>query len=149
MPKETTNALLKELIGEIKSLKEDLKPKEILKVELPKEESKVETVASEPTIPASAPVPTEYREVVKTVLNDQFGVRIVPLADKPAFQLEITVPEKYSNATKEYIETYGGDLRSRVVDYAQGSNGVRDWCETVYRNLGAEVQAQIVADRRK
>ncbi|MCK9370411.1 hypothetical protein M0R04_10925 [Candidatus Dojkabacteria bacterium] len=147
MPKETTNALLKELIGEIKSLKEELKPKEGPRVEPVKEETKPEEGG--PTIPASAPVPTEYREVVKTVLNDQFGVKVIPLADRPAFQLEITVPQKYSNATKEYIETYGGDLRSRVVDYAQGSNGVRDWCETVYKNLGAEIQALIVSDRNK
>lgn len=145
MSDETTNALLKELISEIKSLKQDKPKEEKNEKETTKEEETV--LEAGPTPPIETPVPSEYREVVETVLNKEFGVRVVPLSDKPAFQLEITVPPKYSNATKDHIEMYGGDLRSRVIDYAAGSNGVREWCEAIYKNLGPEKQAQITAAR--
>ena len=57
------------------------------------------------------------------------------------------MPEKYSNMSQEQKDTFKADLRSKVISYAEGTNGVRIWAEGVYNNLGAEIQALITQDR--
>lgn len=95
------------------------------------------------------PVPFEYRQIIDTILNAKFGISITPMTDQPKFSLAISVPKEYSNMTEDEWDTKKIDLRSKVVSYAEGVNGVREWAERVYRNLGPEIQAKITADRVK
>ena len=93
------------------------------------------------------PVPMEYREIIDTILNHSFGVSIQPMTDQPAFTLNIIVPDKYSNMSKRQKEMYKTDIRSKVINYAEGSNGVRAYSELVANNLGPEIRAMIITDR--
>lgn len=97
----------------------------------------------------SAPVPQEYREVVDSVLNRYFGIRLLPRADAPMFEFTIVVPDKYSQATDEQKRMVGGDIRPKVLTLADGVNGVRLWAETVFKNFNPEIRGQIVEDRVK
>jgi len=93
------------------------------------------------------PVPMEYREVVSSVLNGNFGLTVEPMPDRPAFMLNIIVPEKYSNMSESEKKMNKVDLRTRIIGYAEGVNGVRQYAELVANNLGPELRANIIADR--
>uniref|UniRef100_A0A7V3JAM8 Uncharacterized protein n=1 Tax=candidate division CPR3 bacterium TaxID=2268181 RepID=A0A7V3JAM8_UNCC3 len=93
-------------------------------------------------------VPMEYGEIVHSVLNKKFGVKVEPMKDRPEFMLTIIVPPEYSNMTEKEKEMYKTDLRSKIISYAEGSNGVKLWAEQIYKNLGPEIQARITEDRK-
>ena len=93
------------------------------------------------------PVPSEYRQIVNTVLNQSFGVEVVPMENVPAFEFAVIVPKVYSNAGKTYLETYGIDRRPRVISYAEGANGVREWVEKVYSNFNQDTRTRITLER--
>ena len=96
-----------------------------------------------PVITPSAimPVPIEYREIVSTILNPQFDVRIIPRPNTPLFEFIIVVPKVYSTVKE------GEDLRVKVLNFAEGVNGVREYAELVYKSLQPEIQARVVADK--
>lgn len=94
------------------------------------------------------PIPTDYREVVDTVLNKSFGIEVTPLADRPAFQLDIIVPDKYSSITPEHKKMYGADHRVRIISYAEGTTGVRDWAERVLGSFNQDTKSMIALDRQ-
>lgn len=93
------------------------------------------------------PLPPEYRDAVDQTLNKTFGVQLVPMSDTPAFQLHIVVPEKYSALTPDQRKMYGSDLRSKVITYAEGPNGVKAWAEKVFSSFNPEIKALIISDR--
>jgi hypothetical protein len=93
------------------------------------------------------PVPLEYRDIVDSVLNRQFGLKIDPRKDIPMFDMTIVVPEKYSNVPLEEKKMIKIDLRTKAISYSEGINGVRLWAEKVFNNFSPEIKAQIVADR--
>ena len=95
----------------------------------------------------SYPIPAEYREIIDTVLNKQFGIQIQPHSDRPSFTFTIIVPEQYSTMTPSYKEMYKYDLRPKVLNYSDGTNGVRDWATKVYENLSTEIKSQVTKDR--
>lgn len=95
------------------------------------------------------PIPQEYQQAVNSILNKDFGVRILPIKDAPAFQFIVLVPKKYSNVSPAHLQMYKYDMRPKVITYTEGTNGVKEWCEAVYKNLGAETQAMITTDRNK
>ena len=98
--------------------------------------------------PSLHPVPMEYRDIVDSVLNKAFGVNVEALSDTPAFKFIIIVPDKYSSATVEQKRMVGGyDIRPKVINYAEGGNGVRLWSEKVFSSFNPEIKAQIVSDR--
>ena len=106
-----------------------------------------DTAASVTAQPTLAPVPLEYRLLVDNTLNRAFGVEIIPRSDAPLFEFAILVPDKYSTMTPAYKEMYKTDRRPKVMGYADGANGVRDWCEKVFNNFNPDMRALIVADR--
>ena len=121
-----------------------------LEYEVEKLREKKEEPKSKPVLPdQNYPIPLEYKEIVNTVLNAKFGIDIAPSKDKPEFLFTIIVPKEYSNMTEEDWKLKGADLRSKVVSYAEGINGVRSWCELVFKNLGAEIEEMVVSDRTK
>lgn len=140
MPKPTNEARIKKLeenMEEMLSLLKKQDPKEPL-VDEPAEQEQTEFQ-----------VPTEYRESVDKVLNDSFGVNIVPMTDAPSFQFNVVVPEKYSSLTKEQMKMYGADVRSKVITYAEGKNGVEEWAQKVWSSFKPDMQSMITADRQK
>ena len=100
-----------------------------------------------PEFVSSTPVPVEYREIVDNVLNRNFGIQIEPFKDSPQFMFTIVVPEKYSNMNEAQKSIQKVDLRTRVISYAEGSNGIRDWSQRVFENLNPQLQSLVVADK--
>lgn len=140
MAKPTNEARIKELEDRVDAL--EAKSREAAPV--------VET--PEAAVPASSeitqfPIPQEYRDTVSRVFNQAFGVQLVPMSDSPAFQFNIVVPEKYSSLNAEQRKIMGADIRSKVISYAEGVNGVKVWCDLVLSSFNPEVRAQILADK--
>jgi hypothetical protein len=163
MPRKTTKqetdqanlTPILDVLNDLKNVVGDLTNR-IEKLENREKETIVEKPSEPPVAQPSAtreettyPVPIEYRDIVDSVLNRKFGLKIEPLRDRPEFMLTIIVPEEYSNMTDKEKEMYKTDLRSKIISYAEGSNGVRLWAEQVYKNLGPETQARIAEDRAK
>ena len=96
---------------------------------------------------ASDPIPRLYREEVSRILNASFGIHMKGAGDAAAFQFTIIVPEKYSSLTPEQKAMNVPDIRVKVIEYALGLNGVKEWSEMVYKNFSNETQAIITADR--
>lgn len=106
-------------------------------------ENKVEVTTNHP----SQPVPVEYRELVDSILNHLFGIRVQSMSDTPSFSFTIVVPEKYSDMSPSYKEMYKEDIRPKVISYSEGLNGVREWTERVFKRFNPDVQALITSDR--
>ena len=132
--------LLAAKVGELAARVDALTPKPAVRTPAFKE-TNVETPAN------ALPVPSDYRAIVDTVLNSAFGVEVVACSDRPSFQFVIVVPETYSNASPAWREMYREDRRSRVIDYAIGVNGVREYAELVFKNFSHDTQTRIVTDR--
>ena len=136
------------LIEAINSLKEkpyELKESESTSTTLPKKPT--ETPAPPREVEMTQPVPMEYRMIVNEVLNKDFGIKMEYMKDRPEFMFTVIVPEKYSPLTSKEKELCSIDLRSKVITYANGVNGVRTWVELIYKNFNPEVQARITSDR--
>ena len=129
----------REILERLAKIEEGLQPKAMTQASVPSHTQEVEVGAY--------PIPQEYRETVRATLNQSFGLQVVPLSDQPAFQVNIVVPEKYSSLTPEQMKMYGADIRSKVITYAEGVNGVKAWTEKVRTSFNPDVQAQITADR--
>lgn len=140
-----------EVLNEIKGLREDLKhilePKQSIAPLVDTLKAPL-ILTPEPEKP-HIPVPAEYQEEKNKVLNQDFGLEVsYPSDGRPVFEFSVIVPEKYSNMTQSQKEaTKGIDKRPLVIENALGINGVRQWLERVYKNLGPEAQARITADR--
>jgi len=89
------------------------------------------------------PVPPDYRAIVNEVLNEEFEIEMSASADRPEFDFRIIVPEKYSDMDESQKEMFQRDVRSRVVPYAEGSNGVRKWAERVFSSFNPDMKTKI------
>ena len=134
------------LVDEIKSLKDSLQPKQEVKPQEVFNGAQVNMAQTNVAV-STVPVPQEYRELVNMILNKSFGVRMEYRIDAPLFEFSIIVPDKYSNMPLPQREVQKEDSRPKVITMAEGKNGVKEWCEKVYRNFNAEIQSMIVADR--
>ena len=140
------NSHILEMLNELKGLREDLKILLAPKVPLA-------LTPEAPSIPEPEkqyfPVPSEFEEEKNKVLNQDFKLEInYPGDGRPVFEFMVIVPEKYSNMTPDQkTANKGVDRRLKVIDNALGLNGVKAWLEMVYKNLNAETQARISADR--
>lgn len=92
----------------------------------------------------SDPVPVNYRKLVSEYLSSDFGIHVKAQAGIPAFKFTVIVPSKYS-AEKDY--NLYPDVRPKVITYAEAENGVRDWCEMVFKNFDEVTRQKIVASR--
>ena len=108
----------------------------------PQPEVKLETPASPEVKPTDyLPVPPDYVDTVDLVLNKNFGIRFEPQKDAPSFLFTIVVPPKYSRVKE------GEDIRTKVITYSDGANGVRLWAEKVYETFDSDTKFRIVEDR--
>ena len=101
----------------------------------PKEELKRESVRQ--------PIPEEYKMLVANMLGEEFGIQMEYFTDKPEFMFTIVVPKDYTDMDDKEYASRGADLRSKVISYAEGLNGVRAWCELVKGNLAKTAQSKI------
>ena len=154
MPKKKEKSEV-DVVAMLKLLQEQMKglTAEVHNIKESKEEPKPEptpTPLEEPSVQTQEqkfPIPQEYREIVDQTLNRHFGIEVKAFSDQPAFMFTIVVPKKYSNLSLEEYQMKGADLRSRVINFAEGANGVKLWADKVFNNFVPELKAQIIADR--
>lgn len=110
-----------------------------------------ETKPVEPTPEpqAAVAVPSDWLNEVHTILNNEFPVEIEPHRDAPLTTFSIIVPDKYSQMTPSQREIIKRDIRPKVITNAGGSHEVKEWAETVFKNLTPEIQAMVVSDRMR
>lgn len=130
-----------ELEAEIAALKAQLAEKPVETT--PEVKPEIEVKGEAPTMP----IPRDYLDGVKTILNQKFTPKIEYSVDAPTFAFSVLVPREYSNATGAHWDMYHEDRRVRVLNNAAGPAGVKEWLKMVYDNLDAEVRARIVAER--
>ena len=95
---------------------------------------------------ASDPVPSHFRGIVDQVLNKSFDIHLDGVGG--GFKFSLIVPNRYSSLNAEQRrQSFGFDVRSRVIDTAEGENGVKSWCETVLNSFNPEMRALIVNDQ--
>ncbi len=136
-----TNIVL-DLANEVKELSVKLQPSPIA------EEKSINEAPKVPEIPLQQPdIPSEFTNIVKTVLNQKFGIQIKYLTDSPAFEFIISVPREYSNAGQPHWETYKQDLRPKVISNSEGIIGVKAWVEKVFNNFNQDTRTLIVLER--
>ena len=137
---------VKELTEKVKVLEDKLNTPMVISTPIPE----IKTVQPGEIIVSSTtnyPIPLEYRQIVDSVLNRSFGIRIVPRSDSPHFEFVVVVPEKYSTMTPDQRQMLGEDIRLKVINYAEGINGVRTYCENIYGSFSQEIKGQITQDR--
>jgi len=123
--------------------------KRIVVLETKPIESPVEVKTEEIQMSSSGrPIPPEYRKLVNEILNSKFGINVEYDNVGNGFTYTIVVPDEYSAFTPEQKTMMGADLRSKVITYAEGINGVKKWTETVYGSFTPERKAKISADRK-
>ena len=93
----------------------------------------------------SEPLPSEYRGVIDTILNKEFGIHVKSDLGNAVFT--ILVPKKYSTMSDEQWKMSHFDRRARVIPNVEGLEGVKLWADKVFSSFGPEYQAMIVADR--
>lgn len=143
---KTKDEVILELRKELKELKDAISTPAVPETKSTETEEKKPFILDVLNAPEE-PIPLDYRSLVDTLLNRHFGIKIVSKRDLPAFEFIVIVPEKYSTVTEGYKAVYKFDIRSKVITYAEGINGVRDWCEKVWKSFTPELQAQISMER--
>ena len=137
---------VKELGERVKFLEDKLNTPMVVSTPIPE----IKTVQPGEIIVSSAtnyPIPQDYREMVNNILNRSFGIEITPRSDAPLFEFVVIVPEKYSTMTPDQKQMMKRDIRLKVINYAEGANGVRSWCEMIYNSFSQEIKGQITQDR--
>lgn len=104
---------------------------------------------TEAETPVSVAVPRDWLTEVHNVLNNEFPVEIEPHQDAPLTTFSIIVPDKYSQMTPSQREVIKRDIRPKVITNAGGTHEIREWAETVFKNLTPEIQAMVVSDRMR
>ena len=81
------------------------------------------------------PVPPAWRKMVDETLGLDFGIDVVYPQSGSGFLFKIIVPAEKSNASLAHKEFYKTDIRTKAINYADGIEGVRKFCELVALNL--------------
>jgi len=89
------------------------------------------------------PIPSDYRDIVNDILNEEFQIEMEAYPDRPMFTFTIIVPDKYSNMPENEKALFHSDRRSCVISYADGLNKVREWTNKVFNNFDTETKAKI------
>jgi len=108
-----------------------------------KESTKIETIpkSPKPTEEEIAggiekiPVPPQWRKMVDELLGMDFGIDVVYPQSGSGFLFKIIVPTEKSNMSRDYKEFYKVDIRTKAINYNEGVDGIRKFCEGVKKNL--------------
>lgn len=93
------------------------------------------------------PVPLEWRQVVDEVLGKAFGLS-VRYIDGAQFELTISVPRQYSNASTREWDMNKADRRIKIMHNYLGAQGIKDYAELVAKNLGTEIMSKVQSDKQ-
>jgi len=104
--------------------------------------------ASESKPESNVPLPVEWMEIIKEVLNAKFQASVRYL-DTASFELTVFVPKEYSNASPQEWIMNKSDRRIKVIPNYEGAQGVRIFVEDIAKQLGQEIRAKINDDRAK
>ena len=85
--------------------------------------------------PDKMPVPPAWRKMVDETLGLDFGIDVVYPQSGSGFLFKIIVPAEKSNASLAHKEFYKVDIRTKAINYSDGIEGVRKFCELVATNL--------------
>ena len=106
-----------------------------------KESTSVQTPVMKPTDEEiiagieKIPVPPAWRKMVDEFLGMDFGIDVVYPQAGSGFLFKIIVPAEKSNMSKDYKEFYKVDIRTKAINYNEGIDGIRKFCEGVKKNL--------------
>ena len=81
------------------------------------------------------PVPPSWRKMVDEILGMDFGIDVVYPQSGSGFLFKIIVPTEKSNMSQDYKDFYKVDVRTKAVNYNDGIEGIRKFCEQVKNNL--------------
>jgi hypothetical protein len=81
------------------------------------------------------PVPPAWRKMVDELLGMDFGIDVVYPQAGSGFLFKVIVPAEKSNMSKDYKEFYKVDIRTKAINYNEGVDGIRKFCEGVKKNL--------------
>jgi hypothetical protein len=81
------------------------------------------------------PIPPDWRKMVDEMLGMDFGIDVVYPQSGSGFLFKVIVPEEKSNMSKDYKEFYKVDIRTKAINYNEGVDGIRKFCEGVKKNL--------------
>ena len=81
------------------------------------------------------PVPPAWRKMVDESLGMDFGIDVVYPQSGSGFLFKIIVPAEKSNMSKDYKEFYKVDIRTKAINYNEGIEGIKKFCENVKKNL--------------
>ena len=89
--------------------------------------------------------PPRFRKLCDEILSPDFGLDVLDFPDRTDFQVNISVPEKFSSVSEIDRQKGVKDIRSRMIPRALGENGVKEWCMLVRKNLNKYYQKEGVA----
>lgn len=80
-------------------------------------------------------VPPKWRKIVDEVLGTDFGLSVEYPDSGRGFSFTIMVPKSKSNAPDAHWDFYRCDKRTKAIGNAEGTEGVKKYCELVKKNL--------------
>lgn len=131
-----------ERLEKLENNKEDIKQQEQQEQKIDRPAPVVPSIETVSTI-TEIPVPPDYRVIVSEVLNEKFEIEMSASADRPEFDFRIIVPEQFSDMDTSQKAMFKRDVRSKVIPYAEGSNGVRKWSERVFSSFNPDMKTKI------
>jgi len=131
-----------ELADQLEKIKENVDKLVALEIAKPQKDE----THPQPMPANNIPVPSEYRAMVDEILNKDFGAQIT--YNSLDFAFTIIVPEVYRNLSAQEQESNAKDLRTKVIRYSDGANGVKEWINLVYSSFNPEMKAKIASDKQ-
>lgn len=87
-------------------------------------------------------MPRTYRAIIDEYLSPYFEAS-VEWRNDGNFELAIEIPKEFSNATSSHWTMYKKDVRVKVIPNALAENGVRDYVQSVAKNLGEVIMNNV------
>lgn len=81
------------------------------------------------------PIPPAWRKDVDEILGMDFGIDVVYPQSGKGFLFKVIIPEEKSNMSKDFKEFYKVDIRTKAINYNEGVDGIRKFCEGIKKNL--------------
>lgn len=147
-PRYATKKDISDIMDAIKDLKQPVAPiiveKTVQDIAGTADLSKIKESASTTPVPTDeqiaggsekAPIPPAWRKLVDEVLGLDFGLNVSYPQSGGGFLFKIIVPAEKSNMSKDYKEFYKVDVRTKSINYNEGVDGVKKFCELVKKNL--------------
>ena len=136
-------------VSDIENIKGAVEPNSVINQPVGSTCADIPLISAEPVEEKedNCPVPTEYRILVDDILNKSFEIEVLASPSVPTFEFTVIVPEEYSNVPKDEKDQVKIDRRTKIITYAAGSSGVKEWIDKIYSNFSEELKSRITQDR--